>query len=363
VLGVELPLHAIEQAMVAIGATVVAKPEDGRIAVEIPGWRPDLAAEIDLVEEVARVYGYERIPAELRPYRPGLQTDAPQELAADRIRQGLVAEGLLEAVTLPLGPPDPEGSVELLNPISADYAHLRRRLLPSLVREVERNWTARVRDIRLFEIGTAFLPRPGRPDEEIHVAAAISGAREPPHWTASGKAPDYDAWDLKGLFETMVSLANPGAAVQVQDQEWVAALPDGRRVGWAGRLAADAPKWAGALFGCEVVVDPAGPAPWRYQGVPATPAVERDLALVVPEQVTAAQVLSAARVAAGAMLESLGVVDEYRGAGVRPGARSLALRFTFRVPERTLRDPEVDDAIGRVCSALERTHGIVLRTA
>ena len=179
VLGIELPLHVVEKTLTAIGCTLVAKPEDGRIAVEVPGWRPDLKAEIDLVEEVGRVYGFEKIPSDLRPFRSGNQTDAPSEIAAGRVRGGLVTEGLLEAITLSMGPADPEGAVAIANPLSAEHGFLRRRLLPGLIREVERNWNAHTRDVRLFEIGTTFRPAgPGeRPIERQHVAVVIDGCQ------------------------------------------------------------------------------------------------------------------------------------------------------------------------------------------
>ncbi len=365
VLGIDLAPRVIEESLVAIGATVVSKPDDGRLAVEVPGWRPDLTAEIDLVEEVARTFGYEKIPDDLRPYRPGLRTDAPGEIAADRVRRGLVAEGLLEAVTLPLGPPDPEGSVALHNPLSADHAHLRRRLLPGLVREAERNWAAHTRDVRLFEVGTVFEPVAGRPRpaEATHVAAVVTGGRHPGHWTGSGRAPDLDPWDLKGLLETAVSLANPSGRVQVAGSGWDVVTPDGRTIGHAGPVRADAPKWAAPLFGLELRLDPEATPDLVFRPYPATPSAERDLALVVRDAVPAGAVLATARTAGGELLESLAVVDEYRGRGIPEGARSLAIRLVFRSPERTLRDAEIDDAIRRLCGALEREHGIVLRTS
>ncbi|MEK7379582.1 MAG: phenylalanine--tRNA ligase subunit beta [Gemmatimonadota bacterium] len=365
VLGIALPLKEIEKALVAVGATVVAKPDDDRIAVEVPGWRPDLVEEIDLVEEVARHYGYDNIPSELRPFRVGSYLDSPIEDAADRVRRGMVAEGLLEVVTLPLGPADPEGAVALQNPLSADHGFLRRRLLPGLIREVERNWSAHQRDIRLFEVGTSFLPSggAGAPHEELHLAAVLTGGRAPAHWTASGKIPDVDLWDLKALFEEAVLLAQPGTVVQVEGRGWVARRADGTKVGEASRLDADRPNWAGPVFGFEVVVDPAVEGALGFTAFPTTPSVERDLALVVPDGVTAASVQEATRAAAGGLLESVAVVDEYRGKGLPPGTRSLAIRLVFRAADRTLRDPEVDAAVGRVCSALEKRHHVVLRTA
>ena len=161
VLGIELPLHTVEKTLVAIGCTLVAKPDDGRIAVEVPGWRPDLKAEIDLVEEVGRVYGFENIPSDLRPFRTGNQTDAPSEIAADRVRRGLVMEGLIEAITLSMGPADPDGAVAIANPLSAEHAFLRRRLLPGLVREVERSGT-RIRAMSAASKSAPSSPRRGR---------------------------------------------------------------------------------------------------------------------------------------------------------------------------------------------------------
>jgi phenylalanyl-tRNA synthetase beta chain len=363
IIGVELPLHLIEKTLVAVGATVVSKPEDGRIAVEVPGWRPDLQAEIDLVEEVARVYGYDEIPSDLRPFRTGNQVDAPSDIAADRVRRGLVQQGFLEALTLSLGPADPRGAIRLVNPLSADHAYLRRSLLPGLLREVERNWSAHTRDVRLFEIGTVFEPSPeGRPLETQRVGLVVSGSREPGHWTTSDKSPEVDLWDLEGLLQAAIALANPAAGLQVDAGSWTVQRADGRAVGWAGALTADAPPWAAPVFGLELDIDPAPPPPTRFQDFPTTPASERDLALLVPHAVSAAQVLETARREGGSVLEQVRPIDEYRGKGVPEGTRSIAIRLTFRAPDRTLRDEEVDATVRRIRTGLEQSLGVILRT-
>ena len=356
VLGIELPLHVVEKTLTAIGCTLVSKPDDNRIAVEVPGWRPDLKAEIDLVEEVGRVYGFEKIPDDLRPFRPGNQTDAPSEIAADRVRRGLVNEGLIEAITLSMvGKSD--GDVAIANPLSADHGFLRRRLLPGLVREVERNWNAHTRDVRLFEIGTVFTPAgPGeRPIEKQHVAVVLTGARNPAHWTDGGKTPDIDIWDLKGIVDVTTQLANAGASVHTAS--------DGMAVGPSDRLTADAPKWAAALYGFEMEIVPSAAPVTRYQPIPATPASERDLALLLPDDVTAADVLAAARKAGGQLLEQVNVIDEYRGKGLPAGTRSVAFRLTWRSAERTLRDEEIEAGVTKVRKALEHSLGVTLRTA
>jgi phenylalanyl-tRNA synthetase beta chain len=362
VLGVELPWAELERHLVAIGATVVSKPEDGRIAVDVPGWRPDLRREIDLIEEIARLHGYDSFPADLRPFRVGDLPDAPEEAATAQVRRGLVAEGFYEVVSLPMGAADGDGSVRLLNPLAADEAWLRRRLLPGLVRLVEANWASRVADVRLFEIGTAFAAgAPGeRPREERRVAAVLTGRREPAHWSAPA-TPAFDLWDLKGRLEAAVALAVPDAEVQVEGQAWVVRDRAGRVVGSGGLLAADAPPWAAPLFGFELALDPAPRRPAPFTPLPTTPSSERVLALLLPEGVQARQVEDVLRRAGGALLERVDVESDYRGTELPAGTRSVAFRLAFRAADRTLRDAEVDQAEARILAALAAELGIQRR--
>jgi len=358
-------VRTIESCLVAIGATVLAKPDDGRIAVDVPGWRPDLTSEIDLIEEVARVHGYDAFPVELRPYRVPARPDADAELAARRVRRGLVALGLFESQSLAFGPAEDPRSVPILNPMAAPEGWLRASLLPGLLRQVEHNWSAHTRDVRLFEIGTTFLAAPdgGRPAETLRVAGVVTGAREPGHWTGGGKGPDYDLWDLKTLFQQAVALAVPGVSCQVEGSTLVARLEGGEVAGSAQRLDAAVPPWAAPVFGFELAIELAPEARRRFRPLPATPAVERDLALVLPAGVTAAAVQGLLARGGGRLLESVDVFDEYRGKGLSGGARSVAFRLTFRDPERTLREEEVEAPIKKALALLEKELGVQLRTA
>jgi phenylalanyl-tRNA synthetase beta chain len=164
-----------------------------------------------------------------------------------------------------------------------------------------------------------------------------------------------DIWDLKHHFELAVQTAAPGALVRAaaDGAGWEAAGPDGAVVGRAVPLDADAPVWAGPLFGFEVVIDAAERPVVPYRAIPQIPAVERDLALVLPAGVGVDQVEAVWRRAAGALLERLEVFDEYRGAGLPAGARSVAWHCTFRDPRRTLRETEVDRQLDGVLRALE----------
>jgi phenylalanyl-tRNA synthetase beta chain len=365
VLGVEVPWDAIERYLVAIGATVVSKPEDGRIAVDVPGWRPDLVAEIDLIEEIARLHGFDNFPTELRPFRVGDLPSAVSEGIDGGIRRGLVAEGLFEVQTLPLGPADGPDSVRLLSPLSAEEGYLRTRLLPGLIRRVEGNWSAHTRDVRLFELGTAFLrgEAGSPPREERRVAGVITGAREPAHWSASGKSPEVDHWDLRALFESAAALAYPAATVQVEGGEWVARTPAGQEIGRAGVLPADSPPWAAPVLGFELQIDVTPRSVSAFQPLPVNPAVTRDLALLVPAGVSAAALGEAIRKSAGRLLEVVEVLDEYRGSGLPAGHRGLAFRLRYRAPDRTLRDQEVDASVTKVLTVLREQHGIELRAS
>src|SRR5213594_2206058 len=272
-LGIDIPRAEIERLLSSVG--FVAAPKDDRLAVQIPGWRPDVTRDVDLIEEVARLRGYDSFPDELRPYRPGTVPDAPAELTLRRIREQLVASGngLLEARTLPLGPADGPDAVAVLNPLSAEEAHLRSRLLPGLIRRVEYNWSQGQRDVRLFEVGTVFRKAQGpstQPHEELHLAIVLTGARHPAHWTDStnaAKLPDMDIWDLKQHFELAVGLAAPSDDVQpaANGSGWVA------EGGMAVPLEADAPKWAARLFGLEVRITVAPAGLVRYQSLPSQP--------------------------------------------------------------------------------------------
>src|SRR3989442_394753 len=246
-LGVDVPRGDVERLLSAVG--FVAAPKDERLAVQVPGWRPDVTREVDLIEEVARLRGYDALPDELRPYRPGTVPDAPPMRARTRVREQLVRAGVVEARNIPLGAPDGPDAVEIRNPLSAEESHLRSRLLPGLVRRVEHNWAGSVRDVGLFEAGTVFKTGEGEegrgkgaPEEWTSVAGVLTGARRPGHWSdGDAKVPDMDLWDLKYHFELAVQVAAPGAAVQaLQDGAGWTATAGGALSGWVGGRGAGA---------------------------------------------------------------------------------------------------------------------------
>ena len=379
-LGVPVPRQEIEQRLSAVG--FVAAPKDERLAVQVPGWRPDVTREVDLIEEVARLRGYDTFPDELRPYRPTTVPEAPSETTLRHIREQLVrsGSGLLEARTLPLGPADSPDAMPVQNPLAADEAHLRSRLLPGLLRRVEHNWSVGQRDVRLFEVGTVFRRGASgpRPKEELHLGIVVTGARHPPHWSvasqagAGAKLPDMDIWDLKHHFELAVGVAAPFCTVQPSSSGtgWVAVKQDAARDVWgtATPLEADAPKWAAPLYGLEIKIAVGQAALLRYQLLPTQPPAVRDLSLVLPAGVTAAAVEDVLRRegggdGGGSLLERLEVLDEYRGPGLPEGTRGATWRCTFRDPARTLTEREIDALLSRMLKALEAQLDVRRRSA
>ncbi|MFO7260424.1 MAG: phenylalanine--tRNA ligase subunit beta [bacterium] len=352
---------------------------DGALRFEVPGYRVyDVTREIDLIEEVARRHGYEAFPSELRPFRVGNVPEAPLSVLEDRLRTLLVGRGLLESRTAAFAP-EGEGDVALLLPLSSAESRLRRALVPGLLRRVEHNFARGVRHVRLFEIGTVFAPgaTPGDlPIEATHLAVVVSGARTPPHW--SGQAEPFDLWDLKALLTEVARALGlgpdavrpaedgaverpyvPGLSFQVFDAE-------GRRIGGGGRIAqdaVDAPAWADPIWAFEVRLDPAMAAVSmpQFRALPTHPATERDIALLVPDDVPAARVEAVIRSAGGAYLEDVHPFDVFRGRAVPAGHRSIAFRLRFRAPDRTLRDDEADTATERILRRLKDELGIERR--
>src|SRR5690349_10308625 len=159
-LGADFTRPDLERLLSSVGFVVA--PKDDRLGVQVPGWRPDVTREVDLIEEVARLSTYDAFPDELRPYRPGTVPDAVSEQVLAHVRRTLAQAGFLECRNTPLGPGDALDAVALKNPLSTEESHLRSRLLPGLVARVEYNWTVRERDVRLFEVWTVFHVESGR---------------------------------------------------------------------------------------------------------------------------------------------------------------------------------------------------------
>jgi phenylalanyl-tRNA synthetase beta chain len=376
----------VAKLLAPVGFTVSAFA-NGRAQVTVPTWRPDATQMVDLFEEIARLRGYDSFSTELRPFRRGTVPDSPLYLLTRRVREACVSAGLLEALSMPFVRGSDDTHVRLSNPMAEDEGYLRRDLLETLAKRAEHNLAQKHRDVRLFEIGSVFMPQAsGLPREEMRAAAVVLGHRHPPHWSEP-TAPDFDEWDAKALGQLIATSAGSDTQVELRvrgDGEvlWDIAI-DGDVRGTIRRLALDAPVWAPAAFGVELMLartasDPIAPpgqsklqstasvasaSPFRFTPFPSTPSTFVDIALLVPNDLEASRVESVIRTSSGELLESLDLLSEYRGAGIADGYRSVAWRLTFRHPERTLRDKEVAGRRDKVLKSLEGELGVRQRTS
>jgi len=376
VLGVRFEEAELEALLTPLGFTV--QKNGGDLSVTVPGFRSyDVTREIDLIEEISRAHGFDRFPDDLTPARPTTVPDHPLFQLEDLIRTVLSGEGLFEAAN-PAFAPEHEGEVELANPISLEESRLRSSLVPGLLRNIEYNFARGVRDVRLFELGTVFhAGGAGEPPrEDLHVAFAVTGRREPEHWSGAGELLEFST--VKGLVETVLSVSGwegTSASTSTEDSAGNLFVPsssvaltvgDGTPRGTAGLVRpdrVDAPAWAGAVWAMELTLpsEPAARTAPMYQPLSPFPGVDRDLALLVPYDVPTSAVSDRIREVGGELLERVTVFDLYRGDGVAEGHRSLAFRLRLQALDRTLRDKEVDRMVDKIVKRLGEDLGVEQR--
>ena len=369
ILGTDLPLNDAARLLKSLEFAVETASAD-TLKVTVPPHRLDIqAGAADLIEEIARLSGYDKLPATLLSDRLPPQSGNPELAFEEKVRDLLVDAGLQECITYSLTTPEKETPlhlpeapyVELLNPISAERRVMRHSVLAGLLDVAAAN-LRHTDDVRLFEVGAVFLPRAGAklPDEPRRVAVVLSGKRQPDFWGEAAAAPNaaLDFFDLKGVVEVLATALHlPG--VTYQPSAW-AALHPGRcallkagekEIGNFGVLH---PKVAEAyeLGGKQVLVAEldvealraALPPRFQYTPVPRFPAALRDVALVVAEEVTAERIATEIRAAGAGLLRGVRLFDLYRGDKIGAGHKSLAYALTYQADERTLTDKEVDKA-------------------
>jgi phenylalanyl-tRNA synthetase beta chain len=348
-------------------------------SVSVPSFRVDVLREVDLIEEIARHDGYVGLPATF----PELTVPQPPPDARtlrDRLlRQVLTACGLSEAMTFafieataaaPFADPAAQTVVAVANPLSEKYAVLRPSLLPGLVDAAAHNRRREHHDIRLFETGTRFSTS----GETRAVAGVWCGAGASPHWSGANRPSDF--YDVKGVVAALgralgVELDfGPGSVPYLVEGRTAEVFTGSNKIGVLGPIAPailDARGFPSAeeLYAFELDIDALAElqsaGDLRAESLPRFPSVVRDLSVLVDSTLPAAAVRGTIRSAAPSLLAHAIEFDRYRGKGVPDGRVSLSLRLTFRSPERTLTDAEVDEAMTRIVDALASTHGAVRR--
>ena len=376
VLGLAIDDAEVARILGALGLAV-AETADGW-SVTPPPRRFDLAIEEDLVEEVARIHGYDRVP----PTLPGAATRlrAPGEGRLDdaELRRQLVARDWLEAINYAFVDADlrhswelDAGAVPLANPLSAELGVMRTALLPGLVDALARNAARQQPRVRLFELGRSFhaAGTGAAPQETPRLAAAAIGPARAEQWGMPGR--DVDFHDLKGDLESLAALARatlefrPSQAPFGHPGRSADVYRDGARIGWIGELHPALLRRLDLdqrVVAFEVELEPlrARPLP-RAAALTRFPSVRRDLALVVAEDVAWGTLEGVIREAAGPLLADLRLFDRYQGKGVETGFKSLATGLILQDNSRTLTDRDVDEVVARVTAALE-PHGARIRS-
>ena len=378
VLGCELADGEIESILRRLGCDASAQtPSVWQVTP--PSRRFDLAIEEDLIEELARVHGYERLPA----VRPAPRGDFPpvgdDRVSRQRLALALVDRGYQEAITYSFVEPKLQSLVDphsrplaLSNPLSADLAVMRTSLWPGLLQALAYNANRQATRVRLFEIGLRFVEASGELRQDAAVAGLITGPRSPEQWALPATPVDF--FDLKADVEALLAITGCADRFSFEPAEHPALHPgqsalllrDGRAVGWLGRLhpgleSALQLDASPLLFEIELAALTAGRVP-VYTEVSRFPAVRRDIAVVLPQQVPAADILATARAAcAQAPLQELLIFDVYQGPGVPDGYKSVALGITLAATERTLTDADVEPLLARVLHALAEAHQAQLR--
>lgn len=360
--------HAVQISHLTSLGLTVSHQAPGVCTFGIPTFRVDLKREADLIEEVGRLYGIEKIPA--TPPRHAIGTnafDAVYDQVAE-IRRILTGAGLNEAQGQTLVAHEecgakPEEQVPLANPLSSDMDVLRPSLLPGLIHSLQHNVSRKNYDVALFEVGRVFIS--GK--EESRVSVAITGKRAPVFWSGSERDAKFDIFDLKGIVEEFLEQFGLRGVVFARRTEATPQFLESATVSLGGRvplgeLGQLSPVLAkkhdlrDAVFLAELNLDQllARRNPGKsFKPLPQFPAIRRDAAILVPEATTHDAVLQVVRQSRAANLESVELFDVFRGRNVPEGQKSLAYAFTYRSAEKTLTDAEVNASHGKIIEAFK----------
>lgn len=376
-LGLVIEPAEIERLLSALGLGIAAG-EAGQWRVEVPSHRFDISLEVDLIEELARLYGYNRLPVRYPQARLAPQPKAEARAHLPELRRLLVARGYQEAVTYSFIDPKQfelfNPGVEpllLANPISNDMAAMRSSLWPGLVKALSHNLNRQQDRVRMFESGLRFVGQLDGLKQEPMLAGVVCGSRLPEGWAQGRDAVDF--FDVKADVEAVLGFAGalndfsfvPGSHPALHPGQTARIEREGRLVGFVGALHPELSKTLGLdrpVFVFELVLAEValGKMP-KFSELSRFPEVRRDLALIADREVSATTVLDVIRENAGEWLTDLRLFDVYQGKGIDPHRKSLAVGLTWQHPSRTLNDDEVNTTTQNILTSLEQRLNATLR--
>ncbi len=376
VLGITMAAATVEGVLVRLNCTFTSS--DAGWQVQAPLARFDLNIEEDLIEELARVRGYDSIPAELRPRAPRITQPSETAVRREHLRQLLVARGYQEAVTFSFVDPKMEhllapgaDNIALANPISADLGVMRSTLWSGLLRAVTYNVNRQQSRVRLFEIGPAFSQgEAGKPQQKTMLSGVLTGNLYPEQWGQVNRNVDF--YDLKGDVETLLEQVTgtsfyfaPVAHAALHPGQSAEIMTETAVVGWMGMLHPRIEEQLGLeqpvyVFELDMSLLMQRALP-KYQAISKFPAIRRDLALLVREDTLAVALENAVKKTAIPQLMSYYLFDVYTGKGIPEGQKSVALSLIIQDATRTLEDAEVNRIVDTVITSLQDEVGAVLR--
>jgi phenylalanyl-tRNA synthetase beta chain len=374
-LGIALADEQIIDIFQRLGMTVQTKTDGWQILP--PGFRFDIAIEADLIEEIARVYGYNNLPNSSLLIRSELSPATEAVLDIDRVKDLLVDRGYQEAITYSFVDEDiqkavaPEMEViRLKNPISSELAVMRTTLWCGLLKAALYNTNRQQNRVRLFETGLRFIKKDGETHQQKMLAGLVLGGVYSEQWGEKDRKVDF--FDIKADIQVIFALA--GCEVQFSSAQQFALHPgqtaeilstDGKSIGWIGMLHPNLEKQLGFdtqvfLFELDqnLLLNKCIPV---FKSLSKYPSVKRDLALIVKEDVTASEIINCIKGSAEAALQDVIIFDIYRGKGVEEGSKSIALTLIMQDDTQTLTDSEVDAIVSRLLTLLNNEMNAKLR--
>lgn len=382
-LGISIPRAEQAQLLARLGLEIVpdSSPGPSPIAVKIPSFRIDLKSEIDLIEEITRLYGVERIPSTAPRGAFGSNSFEESFNQFAEVRRILTALGLNESQGQTLVPESsatlvsgPDNLVRLANPLSSDMDVLRPALLPGLLDHLRHNLHHKTPDIALFEIGRVFSLANGKVGEEWRLACALTGQRLPNHWSGADRDAKLDIYDLKGVLEDffeqlgvrglMFHKQAASGGIFVESAEIQLGKQSLGQFGQLSPVLARRYDLKDAVLLAELKLNlllSRRQTQKSFKPLPQFPAIRRDVAMILPEPVTHEQILACVKAAKAPNLEAVELFDVFRGKNVPPGQKSVAYAFTYRNPERTLTDAEVNMAHQKVTGQFKQSLQATIR--
>ncbi|UCZ86330.1 phenylalanine--tRNA ligase subunit beta [Pseudomonas sp. L5B5] len=376
-LGMEIAGPEVERLLSGLDLTVTSDGA-GQWRVDVPSHRFDISLEVDLIEELARLYGYNRLPVRYPQARLAPQAKAEAQGDLPALRRLLVARGYQEAITysfidpklFELFSPGVEALL-LANPISADMAAMRSSLWPGLVKALQHNLNRQQDRVRMFESGLRFVGQLEGLKQQQMLAGIVCGTRLPEGWAQGRDGVDF--FDVKADVEAVLGFAGaldaftfvPGKHPALHPGQTARIERDGCEVGYLGAIHPELAKSLGLdrpVFVFELVLSEVaqGRLP-KFRELSRFPEVRRDLALLADRDVAASSVLDVIRENAGEWLTDLRLFDVYQGKGIDPHRKSLAVGLTWQHPSRTLNDDEVNSATQNILTSLEQRLNATLR--